>query len=143
KIMAYNTRLTAICITAICLFAGGFGLAIPAGAAGQAQQPRPQMAEEVFKNVQVLKGIPVDEFMDTMGMFAASLSLNCIDCHVAESVDKWERFADETPLKRIARTMLLMVTAINKEQFKGVRNVSCYTCHRGDLRPKVVPSLVV
>ena len=129
--------LGAIGVSALCLM----GVVLARGQAGQAQ--RPQMAEEVFKNVQVLKGIPVDEFMDTMGMFAASLSLNCIDCHVAESVDKWERFADETPLKRIARTMLLMVTAINKENFKGVRSVSCYTCHRGDLRPKVVPSLVV
>src|SRR6058998_2822962 len=101
------------------------------------------MAEEVFTNVQVLRGIPVDEFMDTMGMLAASLSLNCIDCHVAESVDKWERFADETPLKQTARTMVQMVNAINKQNFKGVRSVSCYTCHRGDLRPKVVPSLVV
>ena len=123
--------------SALCLM----GVVLARGQAGQAQ--RPQMAEEVFKNVQVLKGIPVDEFMDTMGMFAASLSLNCIDCHVPESVDKWDRFADETPLKRIARTMLLMVTAINKEHFKGVRSVSCYTCHRGDLRPKVVPSLIV
>ena len=117
------------------------GVAFARGQAGQAQ--RPQMAEDVFKNVQVLKGIPVDEFMDTMGMFSAALSLNCIDCHVAESVDKWEKFADETPLKRTARTMLLMVNAINKEHFKGVRSVSCYTCHRGDLRPKVVPSLIV
>jgi len=141
--MAYNTRLAAICITAICLFASGFGLAIPAGAAGQAQQPRPQMAEEVFKNVQLLKGIPVDEFMDTMGMFASSLSLNCIDCHVAESVDTWDKFADDTQLKRITRTMMQMVTAINKDQFKGVRAVTCYTCHHGDLRPKIVPSLVV
>ena len=117
------------------------GVAFARGQAGQAQ--RPQLAEDVFKNVQVLKGIPVDEFMDTMGMFSAALSLNCIDCHVAESVDKWEKFADETPLKRTARTMLLMVNAINKEHFKGVRSVSCYTCHRGDLRPKVVPSLIV
>ena len=124
-------------VSALCLM----GVVFARGQAAQAQ--RPQMAEEVFKNVQVLKGIPVDEFMDTMGMFAASLSLNCIDCHVAESVDKWERFADETPLKRTARTMLLMVNAINKEHFKGVRSLSCYTCHRGDLRPKVVPSLIV
>jgi photosynthetic reaction center cytochrome c subunit len=122
---------------AVCLL----GVALARGQAGQA--PRPQMAEEVFKNVQVLKGIPVDEFMDTMGMFAASLSLNCIDCHVSESVGSWEKFADETPLKRTARTMALMVNAINKDHFKGVRSVSCYTCHRGDLRPKVVPSLVV
>ena len=91
-----------IMATLACLLGVAFarGQAAQTAPAGQAQ--RPQMAEEVFMNVQVLKGIPVDEFMDTMGMFAASLSLNCIDCHVAESVDKWERFADETPLKRTA-----------------------------------------
>src|SRR5258705_9415625 len=84
-------------------------------AAGQAgQAPRPQMSEEVFKNVQILKGIPVDEFMDTMGMFAAALSLNCVDCHTPESVGSWDRFADETALKRTARRMMLMVDRINK-----------------------------
>lgn len=112
-------------------------------ASGQAapQQPRPQMAEEVFKNVQVLKGIPVDEFMDTMGMFSAALTLNCIDCHVAESVSTWDKFADETPLKQTARKMMAMVDAINKANFSGVRSVTCYTCHHGDLRPRVLPSL--
>ena len=111
-------------------------------ARGQAGQPqRPQMAEEVFKNVQVLKGIPVDEFMDTMGMFSAALSLNCIDCHTAESVGTWDRFADETPLKQTARRMVQMVNAINRDNFKGVRSVTCYTCHHGDLRPKIVPNL--
>ena len=44
---------------------------------------KPLMAEEVFKNVQILKGIPVNQFMDTMGFFAASLGLNCVYCHVA------------------------------------------------------------
>ena len=34
---------------------------------------RPQMSEEVFKNVQVLKGIPVNEFLGIMGFFSASL----------------------------------------------------------------------
>jgi photosynthetic reaction center cytochrome c subunit len=110
------------------------------GQAGQ-QQPRPQMAEEVFKNVQVLKGIPVDEFMDTMGMFSAALSLNCIDCHTAESVGTWDRFADETPLKQTARRMVQMVNEINRASFKGVRSVTCYTCHHGDMRPKMVPNL--
>ncbi len=111
-------------------------------AQGQAaQQARPQMAEEVFKNVQILKGIPVDEFMDTMGMFSAALSLNCIDCHVAESVGTWDKFGDDTPLKVRSRKMLQMVNAINKDNFSGVRSVTCYTCHRGDLRPKIVPNL--
>ena len=45
--------------------------------ASQAVPPqRPPMAEEVFKNIQVLKGIPVDEFMGTMGFFSSSLGLN-------------------------------------------------------------------
>ena len=119
----------------ICLL----GVVLARGQAGQPQGP--QMAESVFKNVQVLKGIPVDEFMDTMGMFSAALSLNCIDCHTAESVGAWDRFADETPLKQTARRMVQMVNAINKDNFKGVRSVTCYTCHHGDLHPKVIPNL--
>jgi hypothetical protein len=79
--------------------------------------------------------------MDTMGMFSAALSLNCIDCHTAESVGTWDRFADETPLKVTARRMIAMVNAINKENFKGVRSVTCYTCHHGDLKPKIIPNL--
>jgi hypothetical protein len=116
------------------------GAVVASGQAGQAGQA-PQMSEQVFKNVQILKGIPVDEFMDTMGMFAAALSLNCVDCHTPESVGSWEHFADETALKRTARRMMLMVNSINKDNFGGVRVLTCYTCHRGDLRPKPVPNL--
>ncbi len=36
-----------------------------------------------------------------------------------------------------------MVNAINKDNFKGVRSVTCYTCHEGTQLPKVVPSLLV
>jgi len=112
------------------------------GQAGQAAQAQRQpMAEEVFKKVDVLKGIPVDEFMDTMGMFSAALTLNCIDCHVAESVGSWEKFADETPLKVKARQMMNMVNAINRDNFRGVRAITCYTCHRGDMLPRTLPNL--
>ena len=48
-------------------------------AAQAAQAPKPQMADELFKNVQVLKGLPVDEFMDTMGMISSALGLNCLE----------------------------------------------------------------
>lgn len=117
-----------------------------ASASGQAApEPRPQMAEQAFKNIQVLRGIPVDEFMDTMGMFAASLSLNCVDCHVgnADSSGTWDAFAEETPLKRTTRRMVAMVNALNKANFGGTTRVTCWTCHRGDQRPKNVPSLAV
>ena len=88
-------------------------------ASGQAvQEAKPQMAEEVFKNVTVLKGIPVDEFMDTMGMFSASTNMNCTDCHTSDSGTSWAKFADDTALKRTARRMVLMVNALNKANFE-------------------------
>ncbi len=106
-------------------------------------EQKPQMAEDVFKNVQVLKGISVDEFMATMGFFAASLSLNCIDCHISDSAGDWSKYADDTGLKRMARSMVLMVNNLNKGSFGGRRAVTCYSCHRGTTRPKVIPSLAV
>src|SRR5438045_1554456 len=111
-------------------------------ARGQAApEQKPLMVEDVFKNVQVLKGIPVNEFMETMGFFSASLGLNCTYCHTAESHGNWAKFADDVPLKRTARRMILMVNAINKENFQGRRVVSFYSCHRGGQRPKIIPSL--
>src|SRR5437867_9145692 len=115
--MAFGSRrmvLRVIGTVAACLF----GTVIATGQAGQAQ--RPPMAEEVFKNVQILKGIPVDEFMDTMGMFSAATTLNCTDCHTSDSTTSWDKFANDTPRKQTARRMLLMVNAINKDHFGGV-----------------------
>src|SRR5262245_25088955 len=101
------------------------------------------MAEEVFKNVQILKGIPVDRFMGTMGFFSAALGLNCTDCHVAESGGNWGRYADDTPLKQMTRRMILMVNGINQMNFGGRQVVTCNTCHRGTNRPNVMPSLAL
>src|SRR5438093_1150851 len=102
---------------------------------------RPPMAEEVFKNVQILKGIPVYQFMITMGFFSASLGLNCTDCHVEESASNWTRYADDNARKQMARRMMLMVNSINKTNFAGRQVVTCNTCHRGNPRPNVMPSL--
>lgn len=107
--------------------------------AGTDQKPR--MSEEAFKNIQVLRGIPVNEFMQTMGFFSASLSLNCTDCHVKESAGNWARYADDTQLKQTARRMVLMENLINRGDFEGTRMVTCYTCHRGFQKPEVTPSL--
>jgi photosynthetic reaction center cytochrome c subunit len=125
--------------------AAAIGLAALLWAVVSAQAPaeRPQLAEEVFRNVQVLKGIPVKEFMGTMGMFSASLGLNCTDCHVEESGGSWARYADETELKRTTRRMVAMVNSLNQSMFGGRRLVSCYSCHRGVNRPRVVPDLSV
>jgi photosynthetic reaction center cytochrome c subunit len=109
------------------------------------QQPQPAekqlMSEQAFKNVKVLKGIPVSEFMDTMSFFAASVGLNCVYCHVEQSMENWDRFAEDVPRKQTARAMILMVNALNKNSFGGKRALTCYSCHRGAERPKVIPSL--
>lgn len=102
---------------------------------------KPLMAENVFKNVQILKGIPVSEFMDTMGFFSAALGLNCTGCHVAESLQDWSKFADDVPTKRMARNMILMVNGFNKTGFGGRRALTCWTCHRGTQVPETIPSL--
>jgi len=106
---------------------------------GQSAPPeKPLMADDVFKNIQVLRGLTVDQFMGTMGFIAAALSMNCSECHQTGSV---ERYADDTPLKQTARKMILMVNALNKANFGGKRMVTCYSCHRSDAKPKVTPSL--
>src|SRR5687768_1709994 len=98
-------------------------------------------AERVFKNVTVLKGIPVDEFMGTMGVFSAALGFSCEDCHTASSND-WANYAKDTsPRKQMARQMVTMMQGINKQYFGGRQVVTCFTCHRGSNRPKVTASL--
>lgn len=106
----------------------------------QAPASAPQMSEHVFKNVQVLKGIPLDEFMGTMGVFTAALSLCCGDCHTGAGTSnpKWE---DDPPRKRTARRMVQMVQGINRTNFGGRQVVTCWTCHRGQTTPSVTPPL--
>ena len=41
----------------------------------------------------MLKGIPVDEFMDAMGMFASSLGYDCSSCHSPDIRTNREAFA--------------------------------------------------
>ena len=107
----------------------------------QGTSDRPQMAEEVFKNVQLLKGIPVDQFMGTMGLFSASTGLNCTDCHLDESGGNWAKYADDNARKQMTRRMMQMVDTINQTNFGGRQVVTCFTCHRGASRPSVMPSI--
>src|SRR5688572_3126447 len=101
------------------------------------------LAENVFKNVTVLRGIPVDEFMGTMGVFSAALGFSCEDCHTASSND-WANYAkDVSPRKQMARRMVTMMTELNKQYFGGRQVVTCFSCHRGANRPKATPSLTL
>lgn len=129
------TYLALVC--GVCLF----GTVLTARQAPPQQTPL--MAEEFFEDVRVLKGLPVDEFLDTMGMFAAATGLNCTQCHVEESGGSWPRYVDDTDLKTTSRAMVGIMAAINKQYFGGRQGVTCYSCHNGTRKPKVIPSLAV
>ena len=122
----------------------GISLAwMPAASLVNAQTPpsaKPQLAEEAFKNIQVLRGIPVDDFMGTMGVMSAALGFDCSECHVGAGTDRVD-WAYDTPRKVVSRRMVKMVAAINKDNFPGRQMVTCWSCHRGRDKPAVTPTM--
>src|SRR5262245_36361670 len=111
-----QVRAPALALGALATIATiAFSMLISAPAAGQAATARQLMSEQAFKNVTVLKGIPVDEFMNTMGFISAATNYNCIDCHVETRAEgDWSTYAQDTPRKQTARKMILMVQEINR-----------------------------
>ena len=102
--------------------------------AGKENEP----AEKVFKNIQLLKGIPAARLLRIMEMgYSRSLGVTCTHCHVPGD---WEK--EDKPTKQIARDMAGMVAAINTQHLKQIKNlksenplVNCTTCHRGQTKP--------
>jgi len=107
-----------------------------AGARAAAQQtpPPPQ-------NLKVLpKDIARPALTAIMRGYTAALGVQCTHCHVE---DNTKRASDENPKKDIARKMIKMTMDINATYLQGVGDpalpdqpkVTCYTCHRGAVKP--------
>jgi photosynthetic reaction center cytochrome c subunit len=94
----------------------------------------PQSAEQVYKNIQVMKGVPAPRLMGVMTLFTKSLGVECNYCHVPNEFEK-----DDKPAKNTARKMLNMVHQINDANFPDHRVVSCGMCHRGSPKPEAFP----
>jgi len=102
--------------------------------AGKEEQP----AEDVFKNIKILTGVPAGNLLKIMQMgYSRSLGVSCAHCHVP---GQWE--TDVKPTKQIARDMSKMSHAIIFDLLRNIeglkdRNplVNCTTCHRGQLKP--------
>jgi hypothetical protein len=92
-------------------------------------------AEQVYKNIQVFKGVPASQLDAAMAFISGSLGVRCNHCHV----NPFEK--DDKPAKQTARKMIRMVFQLNQGNFNGEGAVSCFTCHRGQTRPASVPSL--
>jgi cytochrome c553 len=128
-------------LTAVLVFAAS--IAVAARQAAPAADA-PQMSETFFKDIRVLKGIPVDEFIDTMGMFAAATAKDCTGCHSPQILDgNPAAFAIETPMIQKARFMVGMMNAINRNYFGNQKRVSCATCHTNTSVPQNVPDMAV
>ncbi|HYA18381.1 MAG TPA: c-type cytochrome [Bryobacteraceae bacterium] len=98
------------------------------------------MVEDVFKNVQALKGITADDFMGTMGIMSAAIGFCCSECHNNAGTDKVDWAADDNPRKVRARQMVQMVQKINRESFNNRQVVTCFTCHHGRDIPQQTPT---
>lgn len=107
-------------------------LAVASGIFGQAADSK--TAEQVYKNIVALKGTPADQLGATMQFMSVSLGVQCTFCHVEGKMD-----ADDKGAKKTAREMIDMTLALNKNSFHGQLQVSCYSCHRGSVRPVAVP----
>jgi hypothetical protein len=88
-------------------------------------QSREKTAGEVYKNIQALKDLRATELDGVMNFMCAALGVGCTYCHT----NPWE--SDEKSAKLAARSMILMIRAVNSEHFSGNPAVTCYTCHRG------------
>src|SRR5277367_789420 len=91
-------------------------------------------AEQVYKNIEVLKGVPAGQLIPAMQFITASLGVECTFCHVEAHFDK-----DDKKPKQVAREMMQMTFALNKNNFEGHREVTCYSCHRGAPNPLTIP----
>jgi photosynthetic reaction center cytochrome c subunit len=105
-------------------------------ASAQSAPAPPKLAEEAYKNIQALKGTAADELFPAMLLMTASLGVNCEFCHVKDKFD-----VDEKKPKDVARKMITMTIAINKDNFKGNTNVTCNTCHNGHAHPVGIPPI--
>ncbi len=102
--------------------------------AAATQPAATKKAEEVFKNIQVLKGQPADQVIPSMQFISGALGVDCGFCHVNDAFEK-----DDKEGKKAARDMIKMQFAINQENFRGRAEVTCFTCHRGAHNPVGVP----
>jgi hypothetical protein len=97
-------------------------------------------------NLQVLpKDYTFDQVRQVMRGFTEGLGVECSHCHVGTPQ---ERAKDDKPEKLEARKMLKMLMAINNDFLKdvgepaadGASKVTCYTCHRGAVKPLTKPA---
>jgi hypothetical protein len=115
--------------------------AFRAEGAETAQTPTPTVVDS--PTVKVLTGLLAPDFQEEMNFIVQAMGNSCNSCHVRGNFA-----SDENPKKLVARRMLEMTKAINKQFFPEHKpkpgesvlgKVTCYTCHQGETTPKLPP----
>lgn len=116
---------------------------MPGLTALSAQAPTPTVVES--PNVRVLTGLLAPAFNDEMNHMVEALGVACGYCHLRGNFA-----SEENEKKLVARRMLEMTRALNKQYFPDhqpkdgdsvLGRITCYTCHQGETTPKRGPGL--
>lgn len=92
-----------------------------------------QPAITFFKDVQLLHGADVETLGHAMRGIERSLGVKCTFCHTEK------KFEADTDHKKIARQMLVMTDDLNRANFGGKAEITCWTCHHGEKEPQKTP----
>src|SRR5271169_4365429 len=98
----------------------------PPAPAPLAADMKGKTADQFYKKIEALKGIPAEEVHPAMEYITTALGVGCGYCHVIGHFDQ-----EDKREKHVARSMMAMTMAMNNTVFDGKREVTCYTCHRG------------
>src|SRR5579864_3650559 len=119
--------MLALAIAALGMIAPALHAQAPAAAppapAPLAADMKGKTADQFYKKIEALKGIPADQIHPAMEYITTALGVGCGYCHVIGHFDQED--------KREARSMIQMTMALNNTVFDGKRELTCYTCHRG------------
>lgn len=92
------------------------------------------VARANFKNLRVLpKNVSKAALIAQMNFQVVALGKDCTHCHDPKDPSK------ETPVKEKARDMMKMVAEINAKWPGTLNRVTCFTCHRGNVKPADKP----
>lgn len=91
-------------------------------------------AENVFKNIEILKGKKASRLPDMMNALTGLLGVECNYCHTP---GHWED--DDKKPKQIARKHFQLIKSVNHDYFQDENKVSCWTCHRGQPKAPLLP----
>jgi hypothetical protein len=98
----------------------------PPAPAPLAADMKGKTADQFYKKIEALKGIPADQVHPAMEYITTALGVGCGYCHVIGHFDQ-----EDKREKHVARSMIQMTMALNNTVFDAKREVTCYTCHRG------------